>query len=336
MRSVVPNTNKETDHRTAVVSGLSRVRILRKILGKPFFAANEMLWSILPPALSQSALGRRYGHFVYSLVKLRIARGQYFGTFFFRNRAELAMLGRLVQARPQGATVKIAVLACSNGAEVYSILWTIRKLRPDLKLSVQAMDISPAVLEIARQGRYSLTAPEMVDSPIFEYNTIEEIEGMFDRQGDQVSVKPFLKEGISWSVADARDPQMPLQLGTHDIVFASKFLFHMNPSEAAQCLRNVTRLINPGGYLFVSGVDLDVRSAVMSELGWLPVQEMLEDMHNGDPQVRRDWPLRYWGLEPLTKSRHDWQLRYASLFRAPEQDVEEITEEKILRAAGAL
>jgi len=293
------------------------MRILRKALGKPFFAANAALWNLLPSVLLKSALGRRYGHFIHSLVKLKTSRGQYFGTFFFRNRAELAMLGRLVQARPQGATVKIAVLACSNGAEIYSILWTIRTLRPDLKLIVQAMDISAEILEIAKQGCYSLTNSEMVDSPIFEYNTVDEIEGMFDRQGDQLSVKPFLREGIRWSVADARNPELPTLLGTQDIVFASKFLFHMDPAQAAQCLRNVTRLVNPGGYLFVSGVDLDVRSAVMGELGWLPVQELLEDMHDGDPQVRRDWPLRYWGLEPLTKSRHDWKLRYASLFRAP-------------------
>jgi chemotaxis methyl-accepting protein methylase len=232
---------------------------------------------------------------------------------------ELSMLDRLVSARPQGSTLKIAVLACSNGAEVYSIIWTIRSRRPDLKLVVRAMDISNDILEIAKKGQYSISAPELVDSPIFEYLTEEEMQEMFDRAGDQATVKPRLKEGIHWSVADARDPALVNMLGGQDIVFASKFLFHMEPAAAEKCLRNVVRLVNPQGYLFVSGVDLDVRSKVMGELKWTPVQDMLQEMHDGDPQVRRDWPWRYWGLEPFTRNRPDWSLRYASLFHAPEE-----------------
>ena len=111
-----------------------------------------------------------------------------------------------------------------------------------------------------------------------------------------------------------RDSQLVNTLGGHDIVFASKFLFHMESAAADKCLRNVSRLVNPAGHLFVSGADLDVRSRVMRELGWTPLQDRLEEMHDGDPQVRRDWPWRYWGLEPLAKSRPDWSLRYASLF----------------------
>jgi hypothetical protein len=294
------------------------MQILRKVVGRPFLAANEALWNLLPPSLTGSLLLRPYGHFLHSLVKLRATRSLYYGTFFLRNRMELEMLRRLVSTRPRGATLKIAVLACSNGAEVYSILWTIRSQRPDLKLIVEASDISDDILKIAQKGQYSMTAPALVDSPIFEYLTAEEMQAMFDKEGDQASVKPWLKEGIHWSVADAGDPELVNMLGGQDIVFASKFLFHMEPAAAEKCLRNVVRLVNPAGYLFVSGVDLDVRSKVMPELGWTPVQDMLEEMHNGDPQVRRDWPWRYWGLEPFTRSRPDWSLRYASLFRAPE------------------
>lgn len=302
---------------TAIVGKLSKIRLLRKGAGKPFMAANEALWSILPSGLAGSDLLRPYGSFLHSLVKLRIARGQYFGTYFFRNRAELMMLRRLVDAQPKGATLKIAVLACSNGAEVYSILWAIRSQRPDLRLVVQAMDILPDIVAIAQKGQYSMTAPALVDSPIFERLAPDEIMGMFDQEAGHVSIKPWLKEGIQWHIADARDPELAKLLGTQDIVFANKFLFHMEPAVAEECLRNIVRLVNPGGHLFVSGVDLDVRTKVMREVGWMPIQDALEEMHNGDPQVRRDWPWRYWGLEPLNKSRPDWRLRYASLFKAP-------------------
>ena len=73
----------------------------------------------------------------------------------------------------------------------------------------------------------------------------------------------------------------------------------------------------PGGYLFVSGVDLDVRTNVAIDLGWEPVPELMAEIHDGDPLVRADWPWHWWGLEPLDRRRNDWQTRYASVFRVP-------------------
>jgi len=52
---------------------------------------------------------------------------------------------------------------------------------------------------------------------------------------------------------------------------ANWFLCHMHPEEAEECLRNLARLVKPGGYLFVSGVDLSVRSKVARDLGERPV-----------------------------------------------------------------
>jgi hypothetical protein len=72
---------------------------------------------------------------------------------------------------------------------------------------------------------------------------------------------------------------------------------------------NITRLVSPGGYLFVSGVDLDVRTKVALDLGWEPVRELMAEIHNGDPSVRADWPWEWWGLEPLDRSKQDWQTR---------------------------
>ena len=68
-------------------------------------------------------------------------------------------------------------------------------------------------------------------------------------------------------------------------------------------------------YLFVSGVDLDVRTKVAHELGWRPIPELLEQIHDGDHYVRKDWPLRWWGLKPLNHNRNDWRTRYAAVFQ---------------------
>jgi SAM-dependent methyltransferase len=143
----------------------------------------------------------------------------------------------------------------------------------------------------------------------------EELEAMFDREGEYVKVKPRFREGITWHLGDAGDPDLVSALGLQDVVVANRFLCHMQPEEAEACLCQLARLVKPGGYLFVSGVDLGVRSKVARKLGWRPVTELISEIHDGDPSLRRDWPLEYWGLEPFDQSRSDWKVRYASVFQ---------------------
>jgi chemotaxis methyl-accepting protein methylase len=246
---------------------------------------------------------------------LSASRGQSFSTFFLRNRAQLELICRLSNRNGKSCTLRITVLGCSEGAEVYSILWTIRAARPDLKITLHAVDISKEVLEFAEKGVYSLTSRELVEVPIFECMTPEEMHEMFDTEGDRARIKPWINEGIVWHVGDAGDPEIVNVLGPQDIVVANNFLCHMHPQDAERCLRNIGRLVTPGGYLFVSGVDLDVRTMVARDLGWAPLPDLVEEIHDGDSHVRMGWPSEYWGLEPLNKRRRDWKTRYASGFR---------------------
>jgi SAM-dependent methyltransferase len=138
---------------------------------------------------------------------------------------------------------------------------------------------------------------------------------MFQVDGDRSSIRPWLREGITWTRGDAGDPELVRALGPQDIVVANRFLCHMDPLAAEKCLRNIGRLVKPGGYLFVSGIDLDVRTKVARDMGWKPVSELLREIHEGDPSLQCGWPLEYWGLEPFDDSRADWRIRYASIFQ---------------------
>lgn len=269
----------------------------------------------MPPSMQRTRLARSYGMVLHSLVQLRSARRQFHGTFFVRNRPELELMQALCNGFAKGSRLKLSVLACSNGAEVYSILWAIRRSRPDLRISLDAIDISPEILAIARRGVYSKRADELVGSPIFARLTAEEEQSMFDKEGERFRIKPWLQEGVCWHAGDATDPNLAVHFGGQDIVVANRFLCHMQPPEAEACLRNVARLVKPGGHLFVSGVDLEVRTKLATELGWTPVRMLLEEIHEGDPSLRGDWPWRYWGLEPLAKNHRDWVTRYASVFQ---------------------
>jgi chemotaxis methyl-accepting protein methylase len=211
--------------------------------------------------------------------------------------------------------LRISVLASSNGSEVYSILWTILSARPDLKVTLHAVDISNEIVQIAREGVYAFEGSALVPAPIFERITEAEMKAMFDVQGEQAKVKSWIKEGVIWQVGDAGDPEIAKLLGPQDIVVANNFLCHMDPPNAERCLRNLARLVDAGGYLFVSGIDLEVRTKVALDSGWTPVRELLVEIHEGDPCMTRDWPWKYWGLEPLNKNRADWEIRYAAAFQ---------------------
>lgn len=287
-----------------------RQRFVTSLLG-----LNERIWRRLPDRVRDMMPVRAYGTRLHALVCRRADREMYLGTVFLRNRPALELMRRLVQTKDRGARLTIAVLGCSIGVEVYSILWSLRSSRPDLELAVHAVDISPEVVKVAERGVYSPEASEMVHSSIFEGLTETERGKIFDWDGDVGAIKPWLRDGVTWQVGDVCDPHLITSLGPQDLVVANNFLCHMPARNAQQCLRNLAQLASPGGYLFVTGVDLDVRTKVAIELGWEPISELRAEIHDGDPRVRSDWPWRWWGLEPLDRRRPDWETRYAASFR---------------------
>jgi chemotaxis methyl-accepting protein methylase len=296
------------------------IRLLRmKFFGNSptnaFLRFNRRLWKELPGSSKTFAPVRSYGGLVHRLARIQNVRGQAPSTFFLRNRPQLELIQRLA-AREAGKTgvLKVAVLGCSTGAEVYSIAWSIRSAHPELKLELYAVDISRWAVEIAKRGVYS-TSKNSLNTDILERTTEAEINDLFDRDGDIVTVKSWIKDGIQWQVGDATGPEILDALGPQDIVVANNFLCHMYPTMAEKCLRNIANLVRSDGYLFVSGVDLDIRTKVSTELKWQPLPELLEKIHDGDWVMKTFWPWHYGGLEPLNKKRQDWKRRYAAAFQ---------------------
>jgi chemotaxis methyl-accepting protein methylase len=304
-----------TDDQVSWRSRLMKARVFGKSPIGAYLRLNEKIWNALPNAVVKTGFGNAYGRFLNSLARTQGLRAQAFSTFFLRNRPALDLIARLVSNKARGDTVKVAVLGCSTGAEAYSVAWTIKSARPDLTLELQALDISRQAVEFAENGIYSLTTPQLSGTTIVERVTREEMKSLFDREGDRIAVKDWIKRGISWYVGDAGDPDLLNLVGSQDIVIANNFLCHMDSLEAERCLRNLARLVAPKGHLFVSGVDLDVRTRVARDSNWKPVEEQLEEIHEGDPCMRGFWPFHYGGLEPLDKRRPDWKTRYAAVFQ---------------------
>lgn len=314
--AVVRGDFPRTEDENSRLKRLVGFRLFGKSPVNAWLRANQWLWNRLPEPVTALPPLRSYGALLHGLARVQGVRTQAFSTFFLRNRPQLELIRRLVQRHPQGYPLRVGVLGCSTGAEAYSVAWSIRTARPDLQLILHAVDISRRGVQIGKRGCYSVVTPELTATNVFERMTEAEIAEFFDIDGDVAKVKAWAREGIEWIVGDAVDPEIAEMRGSsYNIVVGNNFLCHMDVPMAVRALRNISRLVSPHGYLFVSGVDLEVRTTVSEELGWKPVEELLDEIHDGDPCLKSFWPCHYAGLEPLDKGRRDWRRRYAAAFQ---------------------
>jgi SAM-dependent methyltransferase len=273
----------------------------------------EILWSALPAPLRSLTVARVVGRLIHRRARRTQPSGEPSShtnyTRFFRNPPQLELLRDLACGTASGAPLRIAVLGCSTGAELYSALWMLRTAWPARQVEALGVDLSESCIRTAATGAYPVQAPELTGLSENSY------ERLFLREGNTLSIQPWLKEGVRWWVGDVGVADLPARFGLHQFVLANNFLFHMRPERAASSLRNMVRLVTPNGYLFIAGMDLAVRSAVARELGLIPVTAKLEDIYTAEEGMLEAWPLRFWGLEPMDRSRPDWALRYATVFQ---------------------
>jgi chemotaxis protein methyltransferase CheR len=274
--------------------------------------AAEMLWNGLPQPVRSWTPTRALGRRIHRRACRIQARGGACYTRFFRNVPQLEFIRDLVLEMPPGVPVKIASIGCSTGAELYSALWMIRRARPAQAIQALGIDREEECVQAASRGVYPFRVVEVAGMSETSY------ERLMTREGKTLVVQDWMKEAVTWAVGDACSSDLPARFGLHDVVIANNFLFAMSPERAESCLRNLTRLVAPNGYLVVSGVDLDLRSRILGELGFLPVTARCEDIHTAE-DVHTAWPLRFWGLEPIDRTRQEWPARYTTVFRSPDK-----------------
>jgi SAM-dependent methyltransferase len=283
--------------------------VLLRNMGK----AGDTVWRRLPPTVREGSPGRVLGGCIHALSRKFSSRGQSESTWFLRNEPLLSTVLEIISGSfPSGASVRICSMACSSGAELYSLLWLIRKARPDLDVVALGVDISEAALERARLACYLRDDMEFRGS-IYD----EAFRGLFETDSPVCRVKDAIRKGVRWALGDARDPALPSKFGSCDVLLANNFLIHMEPGDASAALMNVTRLVRPGGILVCRGIDLNVRRKVVNRLRLKPLPIRLEQIHNAelDLDARRHWPWKYYGLEPLNPNRKDCVQRYSAVFQ---------------------
>jgi CheR methyltransferase-like protein len=122
--------------------------------------AIEFLWTSLPEPARSCKIAQIIGHVIHRRACRVHERGGGTYTRFFRNVPQLELLRDLALEMPREKPLKILVLGCSTGAELYSVLWMLRRVRPEQRvprighrsLSILHPDGRPGDISTRRNG----------------------------------------------------------------------------------------------------------------------------------------------------------------------------------------
>jgi chemotaxis protein methyltransferase CheR len=145
--------------------------------------------------------------------------------------------------------IRIWSSACSSGQEPYSISMIVheyKKSNPSQLsqgVNVLATDLSPTMLDSARDGKY--------DSLALARGLSDERKGVFfNDMGDGVfQVKDDLKKMVEFKSQNLQESYS--LLGNFDIIFCRNVLIYFSPEAKAEILKKFAGALNDKGYLFL-------------------------------------------------------------------------------------
>jgi chemotaxis protein methyltransferase CheR len=143
--------------------------------------------------------------------------------------------------------LRIWSAGCSTGEEPYSIAMSVMdafEFPEAWKIYILATDISRRALEHAQRGVYAMREVEGVDR--------KRLENYFSRIGDQVMVKPRLRNLVSFAPLNLANP---VYVGRFDCIFCMNVLIYFSEDKRAQVIQRFYDALEPGGYLFLGHAD---------------------------------------------------------------------------------
>jgi chemotaxis protein methyltransferase CheR len=136
--------------------------------------------------------------------------------------------------------------ACSTGQEPYSMSiafeeFMLSSLIAGVDLKIMASDISPTVLEYAKQGQYQL-------SEISRGLTTDRRNRYFARQADDSwRVKPDISGRISFRMINLLENFS--YAGRFDVIFCRNVLIYFSTDLRKEIIDRMVKVLNPRGYL---------------------------------------------------------------------------------------
>jgi chemotaxis protein methyltransferase CheR len=174
-------------------------------------------------------------------------------TYFFRDPHHYDWLGasflpeiaHQAALRQRPRRLRIWSAACSTGEEPYSIALKLQERKPMFtgwRITLLGTDLSGAVLDAARAGRYDARAVRLVD-PALRQAFFDE-----DPKTQRFSIKREVKSLVTWKQHNLLSP---LEEDPFDCIFIKNVLIYFDKDSKQIVVRNLVRSLAEGGYLVV-------------------------------------------------------------------------------------
>ena len=179
-------------------------------------------------------------------------------TYFLRESPHYLLLTRelfpnLLRDRPYfGKKVRIVSAGCSSGEEPYSLIIALVETFGEGvtdQIEVTGLDINDEVLHHASMavfGRYSFrgVAPEIRQRYFSEF------------AGNRFVLNQMIRENVRFQRHNLAQWPYPEQARHADLIFYRNVSIYYQPDTRSAIFENLSRLLNPGGYLLMGAVEV--------------------------------------------------------------------------------
>lgn len=160
---------------------------------------------------------------------------------FFRDTAVwTALQGSVLPdlARRRPGTIRVLSVACSSGAELYSVAMLLAEARLLHRSELVGVDCRPGALAAARAGLFDTVALESVPPGLRDR--------YFERTGTVWRASNALRHRSTWQIMDAT---RALPAGPWDLVLCRNFTMYLRDDIADAVCRRAAASLSPGGSL---------------------------------------------------------------------------------------
>lgn len=174
-------------------------------------------------------------------------------TLWFRDQYPFEALKRMILpglVRSNIATLRIWSAACASGQEPYSISMICEEYRREYPsralgaVQILATDISPTILQMAREGVYDNIA-------LTRGLTQDRRERFFTEENDKAKIKPEVMRQVIFRELNLM--QSFKSLGKFHVIFCRNVMIYFSDQLKADILNRMADVLEPNGYLFLGG-----------------------------------------------------------------------------------
>ena len=168
-------------------------------------------------------------------------------TFFYREEAHFTKLREILAEWKQKVQIRIWCAAASSGEEPYTLAFeALETLGPDFNFKILATDVCTKVLQKAVAGCYSDTAVQKIPDIIKKkYLTPA------SRRSPGWEINESVQKKILFKHLNLIHFPYPLK-GSLNVIFCRNVMIYFDSPTRERIVTEFTRLLAPGGYLFLS------------------------------------------------------------------------------------